>query len=303
MRILVTGGAGFIASHVVDACLAEGHDVAVLDNLSRGNAENLNPGADFHQADLCDPDGLRAVFERARPDVVSHHAAHVDVRRAVEDPAYDARQNILGTVSLLELCREFSVGKIVFISSGGAVYGEPESLPVKEDHPLRPLSPYGLSKSVGERYVELYRRLHGLDYTILRYPNIYGPRQDPGGEAGVVAIFSDLIREGRRPTIFGDGSKTRDYLFVGDVVRANLIVTGEPGRGGVFNLGWGKEITDLEVFEGVRDALGSDVEPIYGERRPGEVDRICQDASRAGAELDWRPEVPFRDGVRRTLEG
>ena len=303
MRILVTGGAGFIASHVVDACLAEGHDVAVLDNLSRGNAENVNPGADFHQADLCVPDGLRAVFERARPDVVSHHAAHVDVRRAVEDPAYDARQNVLGTVSLLELCREFSVGKIVFISSGGAVYGEPESLPVKEDHPLRPLSPYGLSKSVGERYVELYRRLHGLDYTILRYPNVYGPRQDPGGEAGVVAIFSDLIREGRRPTIFGDGSKTRDYLFVGDVVRANLIVTGEPGRGGVFNLGWGKEITDLEVFEGVRDALGSDVEPIYGEMRPGEVDRICLDASRAGAELGWRPEVPFRDGVRRTLEG
>ena len=303
MKILVTGGAGFIGSHVVDAYLAEGHEVAVVDNLSRGGEGNLNPRAAFHRADLCDADALRTVFERERPDRVNHHAAHVDVRRAVEDPAYDARQNILGTVSLLELCREFSVGKIVFISSGGAVYGEPESLPVKEDHPLRPLSPYGLSKSVGERYVELYRRLHGLDYTILRYPNVYGPRQDPGGEAGVVAIFSDLIREGRRPTIFGDGSKTRDYLFVGDVVRANLIVTGEPGRGGVFNLGWGKEITDLEVFEGVRDALGSDVEPIYGEMRPGEVDRICLDASRAGAELGWRPEVPFRDGVRRTLEG
>ncbi len=301
MKILVTGGAGFIGSHVVDAYVAEGHEVTVVDALFRESEENLNPGAAFHRADLCDAVALRAVFERERPDRVNHHAAHVDVRRAVEDPAYDARQNVLGTVNLLELCREYGVGKVIFISSGGAAYGEPESLPVREDHAVRPLSPYGLSKYVGEKYVELYARLHGLDYTILRYPNVYGPRQDPAGEAGVVAIFSERIRAGRRPTIFGDGTKTRDYVFVGDLVRANLLVTGDAGSREVFNLGWGEEVTDREVFEAVRDALGADVEPVYEERRPGEVERICLDASKAERELGWRPEVSFREGVRRTV--
>ncbi|MDP7385888.1 MAG: NAD-dependent epimerase/dehydratase family protein [Nitrospinota bacterium] len=301
MKILVTGGAGFIGSHVVDAYVAEGHEVTVVDALFRESEENLNPGAVFHRANLCDAAALRAVFERERPEWVNHHAAHVDVRRAVEDPAHDARQNILGTVNLLEHCREFGVGKVIFISSGGAAYGEPESLPVREDHPVRPLSPYGLSKYVGEKYVELYARLHGLDYTILRYPNVYGPRQDPAGEAGVVAIFTERIRAGRRPTIFGDGTKTRDYVFVGDLVRANLLVTGDAGRREAFNLGWSAEVTDREVFEAVRDALGADMEPIYGERRPGEVERICLDASKAEKELGWRPEVSFREGVRRTV--
>jgi UDP-glucose 4-epimerase len=301
VKILVTGGAGFIGSHVVDAYVAEGHEVTVVDALFRESEENLNPGAVFHRANLCDAAALRAVFERERPEWVNHHAAHVDVRRAVEDPAHDARQNILGTVNLLEHCREFGVGKVIFISSGGAAYGEPESLPVREDHPVRPLSPYGLSKYVGEKYVELYARLHGLDYTILRYPNVYGPRQDPAGEAGVVAIFTERIRAGRRPTIFGDGTKTRDYVFVGDLVRANLLVTGDAGRREAFNLGWSAEVTDREVFEAVRDALGADMEPIYGERRPGEVERICLDASKAEKELGWRPEVSFREGVRRTV--
>ena len=297
----MTGGAGFIGSHVVDAYVAEGHEVTVVDALFRENEENLNPGAVFHRANLCDAAALRAVFERERPEWVNHHAAHVDVRRAVEDPAHDARQNILGTVNLLEHCREFGVGKVIFISSGGAAYGEPESLPVREDHPVRPLSPYGLSKYVGEKYVELYARLHGLDYTILRYPNVYGPRQDPAGEAGVVAIFTERIRAGRRPTIFGDGTKTRDYVFVGDLVRANLLVTGDAGRREAFNLGWGAEVPAREVFEAVRDALGADMEPIHGERRPGEVERICLDASKAERELGWRPEVSFREGVRRTV--
>ncbi len=285
----------------MDAYVAEGHEVTVVDALFRESEENLNPGAVFHRANLCDAAALRAVFERERPEWVNHHAAHVDVRRAVEDPAHDARQNILGTVNLLEHCREFGVGKVIFISSGGAAYGEPESLPVREDHPVRPLSPYGLSKYVGEKYVELYARLHGLDYTILRYPNVYGPRQDPAGEAGVVAIFTERIRAGRRPTIFGDGTKTRDYVFVGDLVRANLLVTGDAGRREAFNLGWSAEVTDREVFEAVRDALGADMEPIYGERRPGEVERICLDASKAEKELGWRPEVSFREGVRRTV--
>ena len=285
----------------MDAYVAEGHEVTVVDALFRESEENLNPGAVFHRANLCDAAALRAVFERERPEWVNHHAAHVDVRRAVEDPAHDARQNILGTVNLLEHCREFGVGKVIFISSGGAAYGEPESLPVREDHAVRPLSPYGLSKYVGEKYVELYARLHGLDYTILRYPNVYGPRQDPAGEAGGGAIFTERIRAGRRPTIFGDGTKTRDYVFVSDLVRANLLVTGDAGRREAFNLGWGAEVTDREVFEAVRDALGADMEPIYGERRPGEVERICLDASKAERELGWRPEVSFREGVRRTV--
>ena len=208
---------------------------------------------------------------------------------------------LLDGETMSELCREFGVGKVIFISSGGAAYGEPESLPVREDHAVRPLSPYGLSKYVGEKYVELYARLHGLDYTILRYPNVYGPRQDPAGEAGVVAIFTEHIRAGRRPTIFGDGTKTRDYVFVGDLVRANLLVTGDAGSREAFNLGWGEEVTDREVFEAVRDALGADVEPVYEERRPGEVERICLDASKAERELGWRPEVSFREGVRRTV--
>ncbi len=285
----------------MDAYVAEGHEVTVVDALFRENEENLNPGAVFHRANLCDAAALRAVFERERPEWVNHHAAHVDVRRAVEDPAHDARQNILGTVNLLEHCREFGVGKVIFISSGGAAYGEPESLTLREDNPVRPHSPNGLSKYVGEKYVELYARLHGLDYTILRYPNVYGPRQDPAGEAGVVAIFTERIRAGRRPTIFGDGTKTRDYVFVGDLVRANLLVTGDAGRREAFNLGWSAEVTDREVFEAVRDALGADMEPIYGERRPGEVERICLDASKAEKELGWRPEVSFREGVRRTV--
>jgi UDP-glucose 4-epimerase len=301
VKILVTGGAGFIGSHVVDGYLKEEHQVSVVDNLSTGKRENLNQGASFHQVDLCDAGALRAVFEREGPEIVNHHAAHADVRRAVEDPAHDARQNVLGTVNLLELCRVFSVRRIVCISTGGAVYGDPESLPAREDNPVRPLSPYGLSKYVAEKYVELYHRLHDLDYTILRYPNVYGPRQDPHGEAGVVAIFSEIIRAGRRPTIFGDGSKTRDYLFVQDVVRANLLVSGEAGSGGVFNLGWGEEVTDQEVFEAVREALGSDVEAVYADRRAGEVERISLDASKARQELGWRPEVSFKEGVRRTV--
>ena len=302
MKILVSGGAGFIGSHVTDAYAGDGHETVVVDSLTRGNESNLNTAAAFHEVDLCDRSALEAVFEKERPGYVNHHAAQVDVRRAVEDPSYDARQNVLGTINLLECCRVFSVQKFVYISSGGAVYGEPASLPVAEDHPIRPLSPYGLSKYIGEEYVELYSRLHGLDYTILRYPNVYGPRQDPKGEAGVVAIFAQLLRAGERPTIFGDGSKTRDYVFVGDLVRANLLVTGSVGSRERFNLGWGEETTDQQVFEAVRDALGSTVEPIYGERRQGEIERICLDASKAGRELDWRPEVSFREGVKRTVE-
>lgn len=302
MKILVAGGAGFIGSHVVDSYICDGHQTVVADSLASGSRDNLNMAATFYEVDLCDRTALEDVFEREQPDYVNHHAAQVDVRRAVEDPSYDAHQNVMGTINLLECCRKYSVQKIIFVSSGGAVYGEPISFPVTESHPICPLSPYGLSKYIGEQYVELYNRLHGLDYTILRYPNVYGPRQDPKGEAGVVAIFTQLLRMQEQPTIFGDGTKTRDYLFVKDIVRANLFVTGDAGGCEIFNLGWGKEITDQQIFEAVRDALAAKVEPIYSERRPGEIERICLDASKAERELSWCPEVLFLEGVKQTVE-
>ncbi len=302
MKILVAGGAGFIGSHVVDSYVSDGHETVVVDSLASGNRDNLNMTATFCEVDLCDQTALEDVFVREQPDYVNHHAAQVDVRRAVEDPSYDAHQNVMGTINLLECCRKYSVQKIIYVSSGGAVYGEPISFPVTESHPICPLSPYGLSKYIGEQYVELYNRLHGLDYTILRYPNVYGPRQDPKGEAGVVAIFTQLLRAQKQPTIFGDGTKTRDYLFVKDIVRANQLVTGDAGGCEIFNLGWSKEVTDQQVFEAVRDALAAKVEPIYSGRRPGEIERICLDASKVERELRWRPEVFFLDGVKRTVE-
>jgi len=300
MRILVSGGAGFIGSHVTDRFLADEHEVAVVDNLATGNRSNLNPRAQFFQVDICDHAALATVFASFRPEVVDHHAAHVDVRRSVLDPAHDARTNILGTLNLLELSRVHGVHKFIFISSGGAVYGEPSRLPVDESYPPAPLCPYGAAKRCGEIYVELYWRLHELDYTILRYPNVYGPRQNPKGEAGVVAIFSLQMLRGERPTIFGDGTKTRDYLYVSDVAEANAaaLAAGEAGRG-VFNLGWGREVSDLDIFEGVRRALSVQIEPRYDAKRPGEVEHICLDATRARAVLGWRPTVTLAEGLAR----
>ncbi len=301
MRILVTGGAGFIGSHVVDGYLAEGHEVSVVDDLSHGQEAHLNPQAQFHRVDLLDFKSLEKVFREKQPEILNHHAARVDVREAVEDPLFDARVNILGSLHLLELSRRYGVQKVIYISSGGAIYGEPDTLPVREDHPIRPLSPYGASKYAVEPYLSLYGRLFGLRFTVLRYPNVYGPRQDPRGEAGVVAIFCRQMFSGERPTIFGDGTKTRDYVYVEDIVRANLQALGPKGEMEAFNLGWGREISDLEVFKAAREALGVEVEPVFGEPRPGEVSRICLDAQRAQKVLDWKPLIPFREGVRKTV--
>jgi len=300
MRILVTGGAGFIGSHVVDGYLAEGHEVSVVDDLSHGQKAHLNPQAQFHQIDLLDFKSLEKVFKEKQPEILNHHAARVDVRGAVEDPLFDARVNILGSLHLLELSRRYGVPKVIYISSGGAIYGEPDALPVREDHPIRPLSPYGASKYAVEPYLSLYGRLFGLRFIVLRYPNVYGPRQDPRGEAGVVAIFCRQMLSGERPTIFGDGTKTRDYVYVEDIVRANLQALGPKGEMEAFNLGWGREIGDLEVFRAAREALGVDLEPVFGEARAGEVSRICLDAQRAQKALDWKPLILFRDGVRKT---
>ncbi len=295
MKILVTGGAGFIASHLVDGFIDSGHDVVVLDDLSTGARENLNPRAKFYHVDIRSSEVAR-IFQAERPEIVNHHAAQMDVRRAVREPGFDASVNILGSLNILESARRFGARKLLFASTGGAVYGESSRLPVDESHPIAPLSPYGVSKFAFEQYLASYRRLHGLSYTVLRYPNVYGPRQDPQGEAGVIAIFVGQLLQGRTPTIFGDGSKTRDYLHVSDVVEANRLALGEE-HGEVFNLGWGEEVSDRRVFEIVSRALGVSVEPILSSTRPGEVHRICLDSARIRQRLGWRPRVRLEEGV------
>jgi UDP-glucose 4-epimerase len=299
VKILVTGGAGFIGSHVVDRFLALGHDVAVVDNLATGKRENLNVEAAFHQVDIRDAD-LGAVFSTERPEVVVHHAAHIDVRRSVSDPIYDAGVNILGGLNLMETARRAGVRKVLYAGTGGALFGEARYIPADEAHPIDPISPYGVSKHTVEHYLFTYRVNFDLDFTVLRYPNVYGPRQDPHGEAGVVAIFALQLLEDKRPTIFGDGTKTRDYCFVGDIVEANVLAL-DAGGGGVYNIGRGIEVTDRAVFDAVQVAVGSTVEPDYAPARPGEVEHIALDATHARRDLGWEWRVDFPDGVAQAV--
>ncbi len=300
MKVLVTGGAGFIASHLSDRLITLGHDVVIVDDLSKGKVENLPSQAKFYEIDIRDK-GLAKVFTSERPEVVFHHAAHADVTRSVRDPEHDASVNILGSLNLLECCRAGHVRKFVYASTGGALYGEPCYLPADESHPIHPVAPYGVSKHVVEQYLFVYGVNHALDYTVLRYPNVYGPRQDPHGEAGVVAIFAVQLLGGRQPVIFGDGSKTRDYLNVADVVEANLLALNTP-TGSVYNLGRGIEVTDLEVFEAVREAVGSKTAPVFAAVRPGEVEHIALDASKAEEELGWRWKVDLSAGIAEAVE-
>lgn len=301
MRVLVTGGAGFIGSHVVDALVKEGHDVAVVDDLSMGKREQVHPLARFYRVDIRERQALEEVFRIERPEVVNHHAAQGNLRRSMSEPSFDASVNILGSLMLIELSLAYKVRKFIDISSGGAVYGEPQRLPVNEFHPIRPLSAYGVSKYAVEQYLRLFDG-SGLDYTILRYANVYGPRQDPTGEAGVVAIFSRQMLAGERPTIFGDGTKTRDYVYVDDIVVANLLAIAEKRASGrSYNVGLGREVSDRQIFELVRSAVGATVEPILASKRPGEIDRICLDASLAKAELGWESTISLEEGISRTV--
>ena len=299
MRCLVTGGAGFIGGHIAERLVAEGHEVSVVDNLSTGKVGNVPDGAELFEMSLNDA-ALADVFQKTRPERVFHLAAQVNVRRSVEDPAYDAEQNILGSARLLEAARACGIGKFIYTSSGGACYGEPENIPAPEDTPIRPLCPYGLSKYCVEQYVKLYGRLHGMRNTTLRYANVYGPRQDPHGEAGVVAIFSETMLRGETPRIFGDGTKTRDYVYVADVVEANLLAI-EKGDGGSYNVGTGRQITDRQIYENIRDAIGCDIPVIYEDFRPGEVMHIALDNSLIRRELGWSPQVTFEEGIRRAV--
>lgn len=298
-RVLVTGGAGFIGSHVVDALIQAGHEVTVVDDLSTGRRRNVNPKAKFYQIDIRSQE-LRSIFERERPEYVNHHAAQIDVGHSANNPLHDASVNLLGSINLLECCRKCGIKKIIYASTGGAVYGEPEQLPCNEEHPIRPSSPYGASKYAVELYLELYRQNYGVDYTILRYPNVYGPRQDPFGEAGVVAIFSLQMLMGEQVTINGSGEQERDFLYVEDCVKANLLSM-EKGSGEVYNLGTGKGTSINHLFEEMKRLTGYPRDPVYGPPRLGEVFRICLDANKAKKELEWSPTVGLQEGLERTL--
>ncbi len=301
MRILVTGGAGFIGSHVVDRFVERGHEVGVLDDLSTGFRTLLNPAARFFEADLADGDAVESCVAEFRPEVVDHHAAQIDVRRSVEDPLFDAGTNILGALRLLQACTRHGVRKFVYASTGGALYGEGRELPATEAHPVNPESPYGVSKHTLEHYLYLWKLLHGLDYTVLRYPNVYGPRQNPHGEAGVNAIFIGLMLAGKRPRIFGTGEQVRDYLYVMDVVEANERAL-ERGGGEMVNLGTGIGTSVNDIFGELKSILGFAGEPVYEAARPGEVQRIYLDATRAREVLGWTPRTRFRDGLVETVE-
>jgi UDP-glucose 4-epimerase len=300
VNILVTGGAGFIGSHVVDLYLEHGHRVAVVDDLSTGHRRNLNPRATFYEADIRSP-GMASIFELEKPEIVNHHAAQMDVRRSVAEPVLDADINILGSLNLLECARRSGVKQVVYISSGGAVYGEPEYLPCDEAHPINPICQYGASKHTVEHYLFLYRTLYGLDYTILRYPNVYGPRQDPHGEAGVVAIFTGQMLADQPVTINGDGEQVRDFVYVGDCAQANLQAVQRANGAGIYNLGTGSGASVNEVFRTLKDITGYRRDPIYGPAKLGETRRIYLDASRAAAELGWGVKTGLEEGLRATV--
>ncbi len=301
MRILVTGGAGFIGSNVAERFAALGHDVAVFDDLSSGFREFVPAKARLYVGDLADAAAVEAAVADFRPEVVDHHAAQIDVRKSVADPVFDARVNILGTIGLLQSCTRHGVRKFVYASTGGALYGEGRILPAPEDHPVNPEAPYGASKHTVEHYLYLWKLLHGLDYTVLRYPNVYGPRQNPHGEAGVNAIFIGLMLKGEAPRIFGDGAAVRDYLYVGDVVEANVLAL-ERGSGEMVNLGTGVGTSVNDIVRELKPLTGFAGEAIHLPARPGEVQRIYLDASRAKQVLGWEPKVGFREGLARTVE-
>jgi UDP-glucose 4-epimerase len=300
LKILVTGGAGFIASHVTDAFVSEGHDVFVLDNLTSGYKENINPKATFINADICDK-GLSELFEKEKFDVIDHHAAQMDVRKSVKDPEFDATINILGTINLLQNAMKTSVKKIIFASTGGAIYGEQDYFPADEKHPMAPLSPYGISKLAVEKYIYFYSAQYKLNYTILRYANIYGPRQNPHGEAGVVAIFSTRLLNDEQPVINGSGEQTRDYVYVGDVVKANLFALHDTDNN-IYNVGTGIETNVNQLFHILNNVSGKNKEEQHREAAPGEQMRSVITSDKLFAKSGWRPVMPLEEGLSKTVE-
>ena len=299
MKILVTGGAGFIGSHVTDMLIEAGHHVVVVDDLSTGRRSNLNPHAAFYEVDIRSPK-MEQVFVQEKPEVICHHAAQMDVRCSMDDPLFDADINIIGSIKLAQLAIRHGTRKFIHISSGGAAYGEPEYLPCDEDHPIQPLCHYGASKYTFELYLHVFKANYKLDYSVIRYPNVYGPRQDPHGEAGVVAIFTGRMLRSEPVTINGSGEQVRDYVFVTDCARANLMVL-EEGSGQVYNLGSGIGTSVNEIFQILQSITGYTKPALYGPPKPGETFKIYLDATRAGRELGWHPTILLEEGLKRTV--
>jgi len=299
MRVLLTGGAGFIGSHVAERLLARGHEVNVVDDLSTGKRENVPEGACFYERDI--RGGCAEIFEGFRPDALCHQAAQMDVRRSVREPEFDADVNVLGTLRLLENCVRHDVKKVVFASTGGAIYGDQREFPAPEDHPHYPVSPYGVSKLAGERYLHFYQTQYGLPYAALRYANVYGPRQDPHGEAGVVAIFCGNLAAGRRSVINGTGEQTRDYVYVEDVADANILTLEGEAPSGAYNIGTGVETSVNELYELLCEISGKDLPPAHGPAKPGEQLRSSVDPAAADRLLGWRPKTELATGLKKTL--
>lgn len=297
MNILVTGGAGFIASHIVDALIDIGHRVAVVDNLSSGHRQNVNADCEFYEMDITDEQCVQ-VFATFKPEVVIHHAAQIDVRKSVEQPVFDATVNIIGSIRLLELCKLYEVRKIIYASSA-AVYGTPTSLEITEEHPIQPLSGYGITKHTVEHYLDVYANIHGLDYTVLRYANVYGMRQDSKGEGGVVSIFVDRLLQGESPTIYGTGEQTRDFIFVRDIVNANLAALNRGSRR-IVNIGTAQRTSVNQLLILLAQMMEISVAPIYKESRPGDIEHSCLNNRAAGELLLWQPRYSLEQGLKET---
>jgi len=300
LNILITGGAGFIASHIADAHIAEGHHVVIVDNLSGGVLENINPKAVFYQLDIRS-EKLEDVFQKEKIDIVNHHAAQMDVRRSVADPKFDASVNVLGGLNLFESARKHRVKKIIFSSTGGAIYGEQDYFPADEEHPMRPLSPYGITKLCTEKYLFFYKAVYGIDHVILRYANVYGPRQNPHGEAGVVAIFCNKMLKGEKPLINGDGKQTRDYTYVDDVVKANLLALKHNGSA-IYNVGTSIESDVKKLFYELRNHLNPSCPEQHAPAKAGEQQRSVISFKKIEQELGWHPTVQLDEGLRLTAE-
>lgn len=302
MRLLVTGGLGFIGSNLVDALIDQDHEVAIIDNLITGQKANLNPQATWHEIDIANHEAVAKVFSEFKPEAIFHLAAQIDVRKSVADPVFDANTNILATVNLIELAKKHGIQKFIFSSSGGAAYGEADIIPTPEGTREQPLSPYGIGKATIDQYLYAYNHTFGLNYTSLRYANVYGPRQNSKGEAGVIAIFIDKMLQEETPTINGDGTQTRDYVFVGDVVAANLAALSHLEKIGIFNVGTGREISVKEIFQNINQLFGNRFEEKHGAGKKGEQMRSCLDNTKIKRELGWEPKVNFEEGVKKTWE-
>lgn len=300
MKILITGGAGFIASHVADAYIELGHEVVIVDNLSTGNLKNINPQAKFIEADITDKEKIQEIIRSERPEIINHHAAHIQVGYSVKNPQFDAENNIIGLLNIMEAAKEIPVKKVIMAATGGAMYGNKQT-PFNENMKAEPLSPYGISKRAGELYLNYYHELYQIPFISLRYSNVYGPRQNAHGESGVIAIFTEMIADGKNPAINGDGTHTRDYVYVEDVAKANVLALNSDFVGEL-NIGTKTEISTNEVFRKVVSEMGANIEEKHTEERPGEQVTSSLNYSKATEILGWEPRVDFDEGVKRVVE-